>query len=252
MSTFQSKYAGYYESVYTHKDYRMEVDVILEIQRKYAPDSKSILDFGCGTGKHDALLKEFGFEVTGLDRSDSMLKLAQKRDLGNKVRFLHIDQASKIKDGSIDLGLSLFDVFSYLTNDEDLNSFFELMKLKTKSLAPLIFDFWYLPAVIHLKPETRKKTIYHQNQSITRISESSLDCNTSCVTANHEFYILENGQLVDNFSESHLMRCFSKNEIDLILSQFGYELVSLGTWSSPEQNPTLNDWSVLAVAIPYN
>ena len=252
MSTFQPKYADYYEAVYAYKDYRKEVNTILEIQRKYAPDSKSILDFGCGTGKHDALLSEFGLEVTGLDRSDSMLKLAQKRGLANNCRFLKIDQSSKIKDGSIDLGVSLFDVVSYLTNDDDLNKFFELMKLKTKSTAPLIFDFWYLPAVIHLKPETRKKVFYHQNQLITRISESSLDCNTSCVTANHEFYVVENEKLVDNFSESHLMRCFSKNEIDRILSQFGYKLVSLGTWSSPNQNPTLNDWSVLAVAIPYH
>ena len=252
MSTFQSKYADYYESVYALKDYSKEVDVILEIQSKYAPDSKSILDFGCGTGKHDALLAEFGFEVIGLDKSDSMLKLAQKRSLGNKARFLHIDQASKIQDGSIDLGVSLFDVVSYLTSDEDLSRFFELMKLKTKPAAPLIFDFWYLPSVIHLKPETRKKVFSHQNQTIIRISESSLDCNTSCVTANHDFYVLENEQVVDHFSESHLMRCFSKNEMDRILSQFGYKLISLGTWSSPKENPTLNDWSVLAVAIPHN
>lgn len=252
MSNFQSKYAGYYESVYALKDYRKEVDVILQLQRKYAPNVKSILDFGCGTGKHDALLTEYGFEVTGLDKSDSMLKLAKKRGSDNKSRFLHIDQTSKIKDGSIDLGVSLFDVFSYLTTDEDLNRFFELMKQKTKSSAPLIFDFWYLPAVIHLKPETRKKVFSHQNQTITRISESSLDCNNSCVSANHDFYVLENEQLVDNFSESHLMRCFTKNEIDLILSQFGYKLASLGTWAFPKQSPTLNDWSVLAVAIPHN
>ena len=252
MPTFQSKYAGYYESVYALKDYRKEIDVILEIQRQYAPNAKSILDFGCGTGKHDALLTEFGFEVIGLDRSDSMLKLAQKRSLGNKARFVHIDQASKIQDGSIDFGVSLFDVVSYLTTDEDLKQFFELMKLKTKSSAPLIFDFWYLPAVIHLKPETRKKVFSHQNQTITRISESSFDCNNSCVSANHDFYVLENKQLVDNFSESHLMRCFTKNEIDLILSQFGYKLASLGTWSFPKQSPTLKDWSVLAVAIPHN
>ena len=252
MSTFQSKYANYYESVYTHKDYTKEVNVVLEIQRKYAPDSKSILDFGCGTGKHDALFTQCGFEVTGLDCSDSMLKIAQKRNLCNKGRFLHVDQASKIQDGSIDLGVSLFDVVSYLTTDDDLSRFFELMKLKTKTTAPLIFDFWYLPAVIHLKPETRKKVFSHQNQTITRISESSLDCDTSCITANHDFYVLENEKLVDHFSESHLMRCFSKNEINRILSQFGYKLASLGTWSFPKQNPTLNDWSVLAVAIPQN
>jgi len=251
MSTFQSKYAGYYESVYAHKDYLLEVDVILKIQSKYAPEAKSVLDFGCGTGRHDAFLVEAGLEVTGLDRSHSMLKLAQMRRLGDQGRFLHIDQADKITDRSIDFGVSLFDVVSYLTNDEDLNRFFELMFLKTKPSAPLIFDFWHLPAVVHLKPETRKKVFSHKNQTITRISESFLDCNSSCVTANHEFYVSENEQLVDHFSESHLMRCFSKNEMVRILSQFGYTLASFGTWSSPKQSPTLNDWSVLAVAIPH-
>ena len=130
MSTFQSKYAGYYESVYAHKDYLMEVDVILEIQSKHAPEAKSVLDFGCGTGMHDAFLVKAGLEVTGLDRSHSMLKLAQMRGLGDQGRFLHIDQADKITDRSIDFGVSLFDVVSYLTDDEDLNRFFELMFLK--------------------------------------------------------------------------------------------------------------------------
>lgn len=252
MSTFQSDYASYYESIYSQKDYSKEVNEILEIQRQYAPNAKSILDFGCGTGKHDTLLTELGFDVTGLDKSKSMLKLAKKKCVGSKGCFLHIDQINEIPDGSVDLGVSLFDVVSYLTEEDDLKKFFELMMVKTNSSAPLIFDFWYLPAVIHLKPETRKKVFSHQNQTITRISESSLDCNTSCVSAIHDFYVSENKQLVDHFSESHLMRCFSKNEMVRILSQFGYTLASFGTWTSPKQSPTLNDWSVLAVAIPHN
>ena len=44
------------------------------------------------------------------------------------------------------------------------------------------------------------------------------------------------------------MRCFSKNEINRILAPRDYRLVAFGTWEKPEEDPNLEDWSVLAVA----
>lgn len=250
MSIFEEKYSNLYELVYASKDYILEVEVIKKILSQISPQSNRVLDFGCGTGNHAKLLSENGYLVTGVDRSKAMLKRAKAKSGSCKLSFLHSDQIDEIKNGSQDVALSLFDVVSYLSEMSDLFNFFELIKKKTHGSAPLLFDFWYLPAVIHLKPEIRKKTFFNKNQSIMRVSEPTLDISTSSVRINHDFFISKDNRIVEHFSESHTMRCFTKNEISQILEHFGYRIHSLGTWEDPTKEPDLNDWSVLLVALP--
>ena len=47
---------------------------------------KKILDIGCAVGMDSAIFSEKGYDVTGLDYSEEMIKLAKKRDL--KSRFV--------------------------------------------------------------------------------------------------------------------------------------------------------------------
>src|SRR3989344_8065973 len=50
---------------------------------------KKILDIGCGTGRDVAMLIESGFECTGIDASQGMLKVASERVLNGK--FIKMD-----------------------------------------------------------------------------------------------------------------------------------------------------------------
>lgn len=247
MSTFEQKYSALYDTIYTEKDYHREVECIKQMLVKHSSEAKTILNFGCGTGKHDLLLAELGFRMTGVDRSHEMLKIANKKQHFGNVNFLHVDESNRIADDSMDASLCLFDVFSYFTENSDLDYFFDFIIKKGHSSCPLIFDFWYLPSVIHLKPETRKKTFHIGNSKITRVCEPSMEVSTSCVNATHQFF-LEDKTGIESFSETHRMRCFTKNEIRLILNQYGFELKTLGTWANPTKEPDLDDWSVLAYA----
>ena len=250
MSIFEERYADLYEIVYASKEYPFEVDVVRRMLADLVPDARSLLDFGCGTGKHATLFAQAGLEVTGLDRSSAMLRRARESTPGDNPRFFHVEEAAEIPLGSMDAAVSLFDVVSYLVEDADLEGFFELVRAKTGASAPLVFDFWHLPAVIHLKPETRKKVFKSDELSITRVTEPAFDIGASTVRATHNFFVEEDGQIIDHFSESHAMRCFTKNEILRILEQFGYRLHTFGTWQNPRTEPGLEDWSVLVVAVP--
>jgi len=68
-----------------------EVDFLLE--ELGVPDCASILDVGCGSGRHSVELAKRGYAVTGLDLSAEMLaKAAESADTaGVHVEWIHSD-----------------------------------------------------------------------------------------------------------------------------------------------------------------
>ena len=64
----------------------------------------SVLDLGCGTGRHSVWLAGRGATVTGIDFSEGMLEAARRKEGAGTVRFLAHDlhQPLPFADGSFD------------------------------------------------------------------------------------------------------------------------------------------------------
>ncbi|MBD3335144.1 MAG: methyltransferase domain-containing protein [Candidatus Eisenbacteria bacterium] len=82
----------YMDNVFTKNTIR-EVDFLLDVLALQPGDS--ILDVGCGTGRHAIELAKRGYEVTGLDLSEEMLKQAEAgaRAAGVELNLIHADAA---------------------------------------------------------------------------------------------------------------------------------------------------------------
>jgi SAM-dependent methyltransferase len=82
----------YMDNVFTKNTLR-EVDFLVE-ELALQPGS-SILDVGCGTGRHSIELARRGYAVTGLDLSAEMLARAEEgaKEAGVKVKWIRSDAA---------------------------------------------------------------------------------------------------------------------------------------------------------------
>lgn len=61
MDAVVSKYHYYYDQMYSLKDYRAEVEMILAVYEKYSSQTLGkALDIGCGTGNHSVELAKRG------------------------------------------------------------------------------------------------------------------------------------------------------------------------------------------------
>ncbi len=82
----------------------------------------SVLDLGCGTGRHSIWLAAAGAKVTAIDFSEGMLAEARKKPGAESVRFLSYDLHNPLPfdAGSFDVVVSGL-VLEHL---KDLNSFF--------------------------------------------------------------------------------------------------------------------------------
>jgi SAM-dependent methyltransferase len=72
--------AKYYDVTHQWRDYERQSAFLLEIVRKYRPDSKRVLDIACGTGEHARRLSSSGYKVTAIDNSREMLDIAARKN----------------------------------------------------------------------------------------------------------------------------------------------------------------------------
>ena len=101
-----------------------EIRMILELLR---PEPKaSVLDLGCGHGRHSLELAKRGMTVTGLDRNQSFLDilLRKSREANVEVGLIKADMKDFIQRESFDLILSLNSSFGYF---EDLSDHLKVL-----------------------------------------------------------------------------------------------------------------------------
>ena len=71
-------------------------------------NGKKAMDFGCGTGRSTRFLQKIGFDVTGIDISNDMIKIAREMDPGGDYRLIEDGDFSQFKSDAYDLVLSVF------------------------------------------------------------------------------------------------------------------------------------------------
>jgi 2-polyprenyl-3-methyl-5-hydroxy-6-metoxy-1,4-benzoquinol methylase len=101
--------------------------------------SKKILDVGCGTGRHTIELAKRGYNVTGLDLSETLLKRAKKKAeaLNLKINFIKADARNFKLESKFDLVVIICEgAFSLMETDEMnfaiLKNVFESLNKKGK------------------------------------------------------------------------------------------------------------------------
>jgi len=97
----------------------VEIDQ-LEARLAIQPPQR-ILDLPCGQGRHAIELARRGYDVTGVDLSPFMLKVAEERARaeGVRVRWLAGDMRQVIAGGRFDVVLNLFTSLGYFADEAD-------------------------------------------------------------------------------------------------------------------------------------
>jgi 2-polyprenyl-3-methyl-5-hydroxy-6-metoxy-1,4-benzoquinol methylase len=109
----------YMDNVFT-KNTKAEIEFLLNELNLL--EGSSILDVGCGTGRHSVELAKCGYKVTGIDLSPGMLAEAQKAADEHQVgiEFIQADATEYRSDKLFDAVICLCEgAFTLLCMDED-------------------------------------------------------------------------------------------------------------------------------------
>jgi SAM-dependent methyltransferase len=249
MSQFGELYSQYYDLLYSDKDYIGEVNYVDSLIKASSQDAKTLLDMGCGTGKHAELLCEKGYKVHGIDLSEEMLKIAQTRRVGREDRLTfsqsNITELQLYK--KFDVVISLFHVISYQNSNSELIKAFEVACEHLNDAGVFIFDFWYGPAVLTDLPTIRAKRLENDKIKVTRFVEPTLHVEKNIVDVNYDLFIEEKktAKIIEK-KELHKMRYFFDTELELICERVSFKIENKLEWMS-EKNPDFNSWNVVWV-----
>jgi len=242
MSNFKD-YAHYYNLLYKDKDYEREVAYIKGLIGHYAPTAQSILEVGCGTGIHANMLHESGFSIIGIDRSPEMIK--QARQCNKDIEYNCEDLQSFTLDKPVDIALALFHVISYQISNDNLVRALENISRNLHDGGLFIFDCWYGPAVLGIKPEVRIKRCAGDGIELTRIAEPEVHTDKNTVDVKYHIFINDKGRYSE-IKELHEMRYLFEPEVNMLLAQHGMQVVHKEEWltGNPASDST---WGVVFI-----
>jgi SAM-dependent methyltransferase len=257
-STF-ANYAHFYDALYKEKDYGAETSFVLSIFLEYlGTNPKTLLDIGCGTGGHLLHFAEAGLDVTGIDVSKTMIALAEEKigkARGEQAAIeanppkVRVGDARFFEDGkAYDACVSMFAVMGYLNSNEDLAQAFGNIRRSLRKGGLFIFDVWFGPAVLAVKPETRIKDFQNGSSRVLRIAVPRLDHIGNIVTVEYTILQLKADQLVSEVHEHHKMRFFFVPELQLFLQNAGLMMIKVCPFMDSRREPTIEDWNITVVS----
>ena len=250
---FSSMYADVYDGLYGDKDYLAECDLIEHIFSEYGEgEVQNVLDLGCGSGSHAIPLAQRGYRVVGIDSSPDMLKHARRKaaELADdiEVEFQEGDIRHLELDQRFDATVMMFAVLGYQPENGDVLSTLHSARQHLHSGGLLICDFWYGPAVLHLRPSPKVKVISTPEGRTLRVASGELDIVRHLCAVQYRLWQLKGDRLVAETEETHQVRFFFPLELELFLESSGFVPVRLGAFPDIDHDPDETIWNVLLVA----
>lgn len=221
-------YAYYYNAFYQGKDYKTEALQVDTLLKKYGKGVSTVINYGCGTGKHDLALSKLGYQCTGIDMSPLMIEIAQKnaKEEGVNIDFSVADIRTYEPKGKYDAVISLFHVMSYQNSNWDILAAFRTARHALDKEGIFLFDVWYGPGVLSDKPVVRVKEIEDERNKLVRIARPVMHDKENVVDVCYEVLVIEKETgITKAIHEVHNMRYFFRPELEFYLREAGFELL---------------------------
>jgi SAM-dependent methyltransferase len=138
----------YYHILYKHRDDHDAQVLIKHLVEKIKPQATDlILDLACGRGRHAVFLNQLGYNVVGLDLSESNICFAGQFE-NQTLKFEQGDMRKPYGKNRFDFIFNLFTSFGYFSDREQNQEAVHRMAEALKPEGILVLDFMNVNKVI--------------------------------------------------------------------------------------------------------
>lgn len=200
-----TKSAQFYDALYHFKDYVAASNQLKQMIEQRHPNSQTLLDVGCGTGKHVEYLQT-DYQVEGLDLSAELLEVARKRC--PNVPFHEASMVDFNLGQTFDVVTCLFSAIAYVKTIENMERSVATMARHLQPGGLLIVEPWISPEKYWLG----KITANFVDQPDLKIAWMYTSEIEDLVSIFNIHYLVGTPEGVEHFTERHEMGLFTQEQ----------------------------------------
>lgn len=251
MTVFNTSYANQYDAMYGDKDYVAECNLVADAARENGVALDRVLDIGCGTGGHSLEWAGRDVRCVGVDMSPAMIAIAEEksRSLPDATRpeWIVGDAQSFEADGAFDVATMMFAVLGYMNSNKAVIAALKNVRRHLRPGGLFAFDCWYGPAVLSVRPEDRVRVVEGAQGQTIRSASTAIDSFRHLAHVTFKLWNVEGDRYLGYAEETHSMRYFFPQELDLLLQIAGFKLLSIRSFPGGEE-PSDDSWNIFCIA----
>lgn len=223
MDTY-SDFAKVYDMYMDNVPYDEWTNYIVSLLQAYDIEDGLILELGCGTGSITELLAEKGYDMIGIDNSEEMLNVAlEKREQsGHDILYLNQDMRAFELYGTVQAVVSICDSINYILEKEELLETFRLVNNYLDIGGLFIFDI----NTIYKYQSIGDSVIAENRDEGSFIWENSFYEDENINEYDLTLYIRDENGKYDRFTENHLQKAYTLDEITELIRKSGLEFIA--------------------------
>lgn len=216
-------FARIYDEVMDSSTYE---DWLMFTTRHIRPEAKSVLELACGTGILSVELANIGLDVTGVDLSEDMIKLANERRYvdDERLRFEVGDMLDLKKQDEFDVVTCYSDSLCYMPDEQAVARVFKEVYRALKTEGIFIFD---VHSIYQIEEVFSEYSYHYQTDEFAFLWESYPGSVPYSVEHFLTFFIPEGKDTFKRFDELHEERTYSIETYKDLLQKAGFKQVKL-------------------------
>jgi SAM-dependent methyltransferase len=245
---FGPLHASWYDRWHQAKDYPAEVDQLRDVFEREGPVG-SILDLGCGTGRHLELLAAAGHEVVGVDRAPTMVERSTERlaRFGARASVVEAELLDLDLGRTFDAVTMMFSVLGYQVTDGALRGALGVVYRHLRPGGLFLFDILDGAVVIREGARGGVTVVDDGDRRLLRATSGVLHVDKQIYELRMRLWALHGDRLVEHVEESHPLRYFLHRELELLLQVAGFRLLGAAPLAGGQPGPS-RAWSRLVWA----
>lgn len=200
--------ARWYDAFYRDEDYAWESAEVTRIVRDRCPEAATLLDVGCGSGRHLVHLAR-EFSCTGVDVDGDALRLARRR-VPRRVLLSRGDMETLDLGHEYDAVTCLFSAIGFMTTLPRLRRAVAAM---ARHLAPggvLVVEPWFLRDTWGDGPEPTVEEVRTEDGTLVRVITITRRGRATSLLSIH--HVLAGARAIRSADETHALGLFSVAE----------------------------------------
>ncbi len=185
-----------------------------------------MVDLGCGTGTLAEIMYAKGYDVIGVDSSESMLSIAmgKKEKSGAEILYLLQDMRELELYGTVGTMYSVCDSLNYILEEEELLAVFGLVNNYLFPGGIFIFDF---NTVYKYREVIGNTTIAENREECSFIWENFYDAEEEMNEYDLTVFVREKEEIFRRFTETHLQRGYTAEQVISLVKQAGMAVLEI-------------------------